>query len=165
VIGLDARVRPLSAAPADGDSERLQRMFARLSPDSVHRRFFTLMPKLSDTLLTSLTAVDHDRHEALVVVVGDEIVALASYHRSVADPAVADIALLVEDGWQRHGLGARLVRALTRLAMDRGVERFHADLLASNRPAVGLIRRFGTSARAAFLDGELVYDLPLGRAA
>jgi GNAT superfamily N-acetyltransferase len=163
VIGLDARVRSLSADLGDG--ERLQRMFARLSPDTIHRRFFTLMPRLSDSLLSTLVTADHDRSEALAVVVGDEIVALASYHRSVDDPTVADIAVLVEDGWQRTGLGGRLVRALTRLAMARGVERFHADLLASNRPAVGLIRRFSTTSRAAFLDGELVYDLPLGRAA
>ena len=163
MIGLDARVRSLS--PSLGDAERLQRMFARLSPDTIHRRFFTLMPRLSDPLLRTLTDVDHDRHEALAVVVGDEIVALASYHRSADDPTVADIAVLVEDGWQRTGLGARLVRALTRLALARGVERFHADLLASNRPAVGLIRRYSSGSRAAFLDGELVYDLPLGRAA
>jgi GNAT superfamily N-acetyltransferase len=163
VIGLDARVRPLSAEA--GDAERLQRMFARLSPDTIHRRFFTLMPKLSDPLLRSLTDVDHERHEALAVVVGDEIVALASYHRLADDPSVADVAVLVEDGWQRTGLGRRLIRQLSLLALSRGVERFHADVLASNRPVVGLIRRFGPSSRAAFLDGELVYDLPLGRAA
>ena len=161
MIGLDARVR--SVEPSD--AVRLQRMFARLSPDTIHRRFFTLLPKLSDSLLSTLVSADHDRSEALVVVVGDEIVALASYHRSSEDPTVADVAVLVEDGWHRHGLGRRLVRALSRLAADRGVERFHADLLASNRPVVGMIRRLSPGARGAFLDGELVYDLPLGRAA
>jgi GNAT superfamily N-acetyltransferase len=161
VIGLDARVRPVEPS----DAVRLQRMFARLSPDTIHRRFFTLMPRLSDSLLATLVTVDHARGEALVVEVGEEIVALASYHRSSDDPSVADIAVLVEDGWHRHGLGRRLVRALTRSATTRGVERFHADLLASNRPVVGMIRRLSPAARASFADGELVYDLPLGRAA
>ena len=163
MIGLDAVVRPLTSSASD--AARIQRMFSRLTPDTVHRRFFTLFPSLSPTLLRSLTDVDHDRHEALVVVVGDEFVALASYHRSSDDPSVADVAVLVEDGWQGHGLGRRLVRGLTKLAVSRGVERFHADLLASNRAAVGLIRRFGSSSRGAFVDGELVYDLPLVPAA
>jgi GNAT superfamily N-acetyltransferase len=165
VIGLDARVRPLESGSGE-DAARLQRMFARLSPETIHRRFFTLMPRLSDSLLRTLTTVDHWSSEALVVVVGDEFVALASYHRSRSDPAVADVAVLVEDGWQGFGLGARLTRALRRLAVDRGIERFHADLLASNRAAVGLIRRSSRGlARGAFLDGELVYDLPLRPAA
>ena len=161
MIGPDVWVRPVSV----DDADRLQRMFSRLSPDTIHRRFFTLMPRLSDSLLSTLLTADHVTSEALVAVVGDEIVALASYHRAADDPSVADIAVLVEDGWHRHGLGARLVRALGRLAIVGGVDRFHADLLASNRPVVGMIRRVSPSARAAFLDGELVYDLPLGRAA
>ena len=161
MIGLDARVRPVSA----DDADRLQRMFARLSPDTVHRRFFTLMPRLCETMLRTLCEVDPEAGEALVVVVGDEIVALASYHRLADAPSVADVAVLVEDGWQHSGLGSRLVRALRRRALARGVERFHADLLASNRPVVGMIRRLSPGARAAFVDGELVYDLPLAPAA
>ena len=164
MIGLDARVRPLESSGVAGaeDAARLQRMFARLSPDTIHRRFFTLMPSLSDSLLQKLTTVDHWSSEALVVVVGEEVVALGSYHRSATDPCVADVALLVEDGWQGFGLGGRLSRALSRLALERGITSLHADVLASNQAAVGLIRRSSRGqARGAFLDGELVYDLPL----
>ena len=114
MIGLDARVRPLeggSSGPgAADDAARLQRMFARLSPDTIHRRFFTLMPALSPSLLQKLTSVDHWDSEALVVVVGDEIVALGSYHRSAHDPSVADIAVLVEDGWQLGRVPRRRAR-------------------------------------------------------
>jgi GNAT superfamily N-acetyltransferase len=141
-------------------------VFSRLSPDTIHRRFFTLLPRLSEPLLRTLTTADHWSSEALVVAVGDEFVAIGSYHRSAADPAVADIAVLVEDGWQGHGLGGRLSRALSRLAIARGITTLHADVLASNQAAVGLIRRSsGGRARGAFLDGELVYDLPLVPAA
>jgi GNAT superfamily N-acetyltransferase len=161
VIGLDARVRPLESGSA-ADAARLERMFARLSPETIHRRFFTLMPRLSESLLRTLTTVDHWSSEALVVVVGDEFVALGSYHRSRDDPTVADVAVLVEDEWQGFGLGGRLSHALSRLALSRGITALHADVLASNQAAVGLIRRSsGGRARGAFLDGELVYDLPL----
>jgi GNAT superfamily N-acetyltransferase len=159
MIGLYPLVRPL----ADDDRVRLQRMFLRLSPRTVHRRFFTLLAQLDGPVLERLVAVDHERHEALVAAVGDEIVALVSYHRQADDPSVADIAVLVEDGWQHHGLGRRLVRQLTRLARQRGVMQFHADVLADNDQAIGLIRRTRRAGgpRATFEGGELAYDLPL----
>jgi GNAT superfamily N-acetyltransferase len=157
VIGLDARIRPLRP----DDVARLVRMFDRLSPETVTRRFFTLMPKLSDPMLRMLMAIDHDTHEAVVVQVGDEIIALASYHRRQGDPSVADVAILVEDGWQHHGLGRRLMRSLGRLASSRGVTLFHADVLADNRPAIGLIQRMARQPRGTWSGDGLAYDLPL----
>jgi GNAT superfamily N-acetyltransferase len=162
MIGLATPARPLR--PGE-DDERLVRMFRRLSRDTVLRRFFTVVPKLDGPLLRALTAVDHDAHEALVVPVGDEIVALASYHRRQDDPSVADVAVLVEDGWQHTGLGRRLTRQLSRLARERGITTFHADVMADNRPAIGLIHRMNDAGAGRFDHGELVFDLPLVPAA
>jgi GNAT superfamily N-acetyltransferase len=155
----DVEPRPLET----GDAERLVRMFSRLSAQTVRRRFFTVVPRLEGPLLASLTSVDHDCHEALVVVVDDEIVGLASYQRHPDDPSEADVAVLVEDGWQHVGLGRRLAERLAGLARQRGIERFHADVLVDNRPAVGLIRRMNPSARGRYVgaDGALSFDLPL----
>jgi GNAT superfamily N-acetyltransferase len=161
VIGLYAVPRPLEPA----DAPRLVRMFDRLSRETVFRRFFTGSTKLDGVLLRALTSVDHERHEALVVAVGDEIVALASYHRHADDPSVADVAVLVEDGWQHQGLGQRLTRQLGRIARARGVARFHAEVLAENRPVIEMIRRMGPGARPRLDGGELEYDLPLRPAA
>ena len=136
-------------------------MFERLSPQTISRRFFTLMPRLSEPLLRALTSVDHDAHEALVITVGDEIVALASYHRSANDPSIADIAVMVEDEWQHHGLARQLMRELTNLARTRGIALFHADVLADNQAAIGLIHRLGNSTPPVWTGTGLSYDLPL----
>jgi GNAT superfamily N-acetyltransferase len=157
MIGLDARPRPFEA----GDAEGVMRMFGRLSPETMMRRFFTTTPTLPEPLVRALTSVDHDQHEALVIEVADEIVALASYHRSATEPEVADVAVLVEDGWQHHGLGRRLTRELSKLAATRGISRLHADVLADNRPAVAMIRQASRSARTRWDGPVLSYDLPL----
>lgn len=160
MIGPDPLVRPWQP----GDEERLRRMFRRLSTQTVYRRFFTVVDSLDGPVLRALTDVDHMRHEALVILIGDEIVALASYHVRRDDPTVADVAVVVEDGWQHHGLGRRLMRRLTALARSRGVLAFHADVLPDNRAAVGLIHRVGgalAGGRGRFEHGELAYDLPL----
>ena len=93
----------------EGDMERLVRMLARLSPESAYRRFFTAMPKLTSGFLRSLVTVDDERGELVVAVERDEIVGLGSFHRAARAPAVAHVAVLVEDRWQHRGLGRELV--------------------------------------------------------
>ena len=57
-------VRPIRASDKDG----LLDLFERLSPMSRMRRFLAPKPRLSSRELAYLTAVDHRRHEALVVI-------------------------------------------------------------------------------------------------
>jgi GNAT superfamily N-acetyltransferase len=157
MIGLDAPVRPFR----EGDEDGVMRMFGRLSPQTVRRRFFTSTTNMTEPIFRALTSVDHDQHEALVIEVGGEIVALASYHRMAATPEVAHVAVVVEDGWQRHGLGRRLTKELSKLAATRGISRLHADVLVDNRPAVAMIRRAGNSARTGWQGEVLSFDLSL----
>ncbi len=93
-------VRPIG--PTDVD--RLERMFYRLSPTTVYRRFFSPIQEPSRRMLTWFTNVDHDRREALVAVHGNEIVAVARYDGQPGS-ADAEIAVTVEDAWQHQGIG------------------------------------------------------------
>jgi GNAT superfamily N-acetyltransferase len=124
-------VRPVEI----GDLERVRRLFGRLSPESVYRRFFTMFPAPPASVLRHLTAVDHADHESLAALEGDEIVALASWDRAPADEAEAEIAVLVEDAWQHRGLGRALVRMLTAEAARHGIAVLNATVLADNYPA------------------------------
>ena len=70
----------LSVRPIEPDDvDRLGRMFGRLSPTTIYRRFFSPIHEASPRMLMRLTNVDHDRREALVALDGDEIVAVARY--------------------------------------------------------------------------------------
>ena len=70
----------LSVRPIEPDDvDRLGRMFERLSPTTIYRRFFSPIHEASPRMLMWLTNVDHDRREALVALDGDEIVAVARY--------------------------------------------------------------------------------------
>src|SRR3954452_15646949 len=124
-------VRPVEA----DDAERVRRLFERLSPESIYRRFFTLFPAPPAAVLRHLTAVDHGDHEALAVLNGDEILALASWDRPAHGSDDAEIAVLVEDAWQHKGLGRALVRMLTAEAARRGITEINATVLADNHPA------------------------------
>jgi len=144
------------------DTDRLGRMFTRLSPDSVYHRFFSPIHRPSRTALLWLTSVDHSRRDALVALDGDEIVAVARYDGRAGQTA-AEIAVTVEDSWQRLGVGQRLTKRLARRAMDRGIESFEAVVQPDNRAALGLLRKLSPDAAVRFDGGEYAASMPLAR--
>jgi GNAT superfamily N-acetyltransferase len=152
----------LMARPIDGgDVDRLERAFRRLSPDTVYRRFFTLMPAPPPSLLRRLAVVDHDSREALVVLDGDEVVAVASWDRAGPATTEAEVAVLVDDTWQHRGLGSALVRMLAGEARRHGIESFTATLLSDNRAALGLAVKTGHPRWRGMEGPETRLEIPL----
>ena len=72
------------------------------------------------------------------------------------DDDTAEIAVLVEDAWQRRGLGAELVRRLTDLARDAGVGTVYAVTTASNTGMIATLRRLGVPLDYQVEEGTLV---------
>ena len=132
----------VTTRPVQPDDEtRFLRLWPRLSPDTRYRRFHAPVHRLPREVVSRLVQVDHDAREALVATVGGEVVGVARYDRSPTDPAEAEFAVVVEDGWQGVGLGRQLLTELTRLAARRGVRVLTATVQADNDRMVGLIRR------------------------
>jgi GNAT superfamily N-acetyltransferase len=163
---IELTIRPI----AIGDVERLARLFTRLSPESVHFRFFSPISRPPRTALLRLADVDHRRRDALVALEGDEIVAVARYdgrltHDRPGDGRKAsnqaEIAMTVEDSWQHRGLGKRMARRLAGLATDRGYDTFVATMLPDNRAALGLVRKLVPNATVRWAGGEYEADMPL----
>ncbi len=145
------------------DVDRLQRMFTRLSADTVYHRFFTPIVEPRRSALVWLTAVDHDSRDALVALDGDEIVAVARYDGRPG-AGTAEVAVTVEDAWQHQGIGRRLTARLARRAVDHGIESFTASVLADNRPALGLLRKLSPDASVHFGAGGYEASMPLRHA-
>jgi N-acetylglutamate synthase-like GNAT family acetyltransferase len=73
-------------------------------------------------------------------------VGLASLH--VTDGTSAEMAVLVEDDWQQHGVGSALVAELARHAREQGLSSLRADVHADNHfipPALARIGPIRTS--------------------
>jgi len=118
-----------------------RRLWPRLSPDTVYRRFHSPLHSLPRETVERLVTVDHDLREAVAAVVGGEVVGVARYDRSPRDPATAEFAILVEDAWQGAGLGRQLLRELVELAAARGVPTLTATVQPDNDRVIGLVRR------------------------
>lgn len=130
------------------DMRPLGAMFSRLSRMSHYHRFHGARAVPSDDELRSMTHVDYRRHMALVITTepdddGSELV--VGDARYVVDPegGSAEFAIVVEDAWQRRGLGLRAVRALADAARRNGLRCLHGGVLHFNMPMLALARACG----------------------
>ena len=122
------------------DAARLERLFYRLSPESIVSYFFLPVPKLPlwAARLAEVARADGIEHGALVALLGEEIVGVARYDRIT--PGEAEFGLLIEDSWQGRGLGKRLLGLLVTGAQRQSIATFRAYILGENWRAFRVVR-------------------------
>jgi acyl-CoA synthetase (NDP forming)/RimJ/RimL family protein N-acetyltransferase len=125
--GGTAHLRPIRP----DDADRLRRFHGRLSDETIYFRFFSLLRELSDKDVVKYTTVDHVDRVALVATVGEEIIGVVRYER--VSPEVAEVAFNIEDTYQGRGVGSVFLEHIAAAARERGVARFVADVLPTNR--------------------------------
>ena len=133
------------------DTEAVGRLFHRVSPESLYRRFFSPISR-PDHFISSLLRTDSLEREAVAAMEGGEIVGVAQYSRRPGAPE-AELAILVADDWQRQGIGTRMIAALSQTALGRGVTVFAVDVQGDNYGALKLLRRIAPDLRLAFSGG------------
>jgi RimJ/RimL family protein N-acetyltransferase len=159
--GLELLLRPLR----DDDKRLLAQAFERLSPQTRYRRFFAPLERLSETDLRYLTEVDHHNHEAIAAVNPENgmIVGVARFVRS-DDPTEAEVAVVVGDPWQGHGVATALLQRLVSRAREEGIDHFIALVMSDNTEALEIFKHLAPGGshlrRSASGNTELVMALP-----
>lgn len=127
-------VRPIEAADADA----LVALHARLSADTIYRRYFGGRPHLSPTEVERFTRVDGRARFALVALQATDLVAVARYEGRPGDRS-AELAVVVDDALQHQGVGRLLLERLVDVAHEAGLATLAADVLAGNTAMLGLL--------------------------
>lgn len=153
------RRRPGLAILEPSDHDLVERLFWRLSPESVYRRFFSPRPR-PDQFIASVLRTDHHDREAVAATDGGEVVGVAQYVR-LAGSHEADMAVVVADGWQRQGIGTRLVASLAERARAEGIAAFTVDVQGDNFGALKLLKRITPDIHLAFSGGVGEGRIPL----
>jgi len=163
---LPARIAARAAAPdppvrirqaTASDRPALAQMVARCSEQTLARRFHLHARGIPEPYLTeALTGAPG--HFALIAQADETVMALASC--VAADCGNADIAVLIEDSWQRLGIGTLLLDLLVAHADHNGLPRLKATVLASQAWALPVLGGYGTC-EAWLRDG--VFDVTLHR--
>lgn len=132
---------------AAGDRQALERMLERCTGQTRYRRFHGPVKVFPERYLTEALS-GSSLHFALVACLADNaaqdetVVALASCR--AVDEGVAELGILVEDKWQRHGIGNYLLREIVAYAARTGLRALQAQVLAEQSWIVGLLRRYGS---------------------
>jgi GNAT superfamily N-acetyltransferase len=160
------------------DREALTQMFDRCAGRTRYQRFHGYVNAIPDRYLTEALS-GTPFHYALVACpdgeladrgftdrgftdrdAGGAIVALASC-RVVAEGA-AELGILVEDRWQRHGTGGYLLRELVTHAYRGGIRVLKAQILSEQAWIITVLQRYGTCHRVRGGYGTLDVTLRLG---
>lgn len=146
--------RPLHLRPVRrDDAARLVAFHARLSPDSIYRRYFSSRPSLTPREVDHLTRVDYRERLALVILNDDEIVAVCRYERIPAS-TTGEVAFIVRDDFQHLGLGHILLEHLARAAWARGLTRFSGVTMRENRGMIAIFEHSGYPVTVSHHDEE-----------
>ncbi len=153
--GREVTVRPIT--PEDGVG--LRAFHGALSDTSIYLRYFAPHPELSDADVSHLTRVDYRNRVALVAVEEGDIVGVGRFDR--IDELSAEVAFLVRDDHQGHGLGSALFRHLVDAARDRGFTRFVAEVLPQNGRMMTTFAHSGLPVQRHYEDGVVRLDIEL----
>jgi RimJ/RimL family protein N-acetyltransferase len=148
--GVRLLVRPIRP----GDADALVALHARLSADTIYRRYFGVRPHLSPADVDRFTHVDGRSRFALVAMQGSDLVAVARYEGLPGERS-AELAVVVDDALQHQGVGRLMLERLVDVAREAGLDTIQADVLAGNTAMLGLLRALGLPRRSVS-DGDTV---------
>jgi acetyltransferase len=143
--GEPVTIRPIHP----NDAPLLVRMFHRLSPRSRRLRFHSYTGNMPQERIwreaIALSDLDPELQAALVAVhqddEGERIAGVARFARARPGDVQAEAAIIVRDDFQKMGLGSQLLRLLVPLALDMGVKRFCAWVMAENIHMLHMVQK------------------------
>ena len=136
--GLKVRFRAIKPS----DEEAMRRLFYRFSNKTVYRRFLFPISTMPHYKMQEYVNVDYSRMMSVVALVGESdqesIIAEARYVKDTKS-LYGDLAFVVDEKYQGIGIGSYLYEMLIRLAKDRGLKGFTAEVLEANQ---GMLKVF-----------------------
>jgi acetyltransferase len=153
--GTDVLIRPIRPE----DEPLIVELHRKLSERSVRFRYFQAMQLDQRTAHERLIRVcfnDYDRELALIVerrdAAGAQILAVGRLSK-VPGQRRAEFALVIDDQWQRRGLGTELLRRLVQIGRDEKVSAITADILPENVSMQRICEKLGFQLERRFDDG------------
>ena len=129
----DVRVRFRAIKPSD--EEGMRHLFYRFSDESSYYRYFHSVRTMPHAKMQEYVNVDWSRDLSIVGLVGEEgkgrIIAEGRY-LSIPGSLLAEMVFVVDENFQSFGIATYLYGMLIRLAKERGLKGFMADVLFDN---------------------------------
>ena len=157
----DKQIRFRAIRPSD--EEPMRRLFYRFSDKAVYYRYFTAIKAMPHEKMQSYVNVDYRAAMSIVGLVGEpgqgRVVAEARYVK-IPTRHWADVAFVVDGEFEGMGIATYMLTMLMRLAKERGILGFTADVLASNKGMMRVFEKSGLSVEARLDSGAYELSMP-----
>ena len=157
----DITVRFRAIKPSD--EEEMRRLFYRFSDEAVYYRYFSPIKTMPHAKMQAYVNVDFSQIMSIVGLVGEaghgHVITEARFVK-LQDRPFADVAFIVDEQYQGIGLATYLYKMLIRLAKDRGLQGFTADVLTSNKAMMKVFEKGGAMVKAQLEYGIYRLTIP-----
>ena len=150
-----ATIEIRAARPEDFDAVR--DMHAKMSPDNLYLRFFSMSPLAAEREARRICREPGPDHAALLAVLDGEVAGCGTYEQAGTGSLSAEVAFTVADDLHNRGIGMLLLEHLVSLARGRGFRAFTAETLSENAAMLRVFADAGLQVQRSLADG--VYDL------
>jgi acyl-CoA hydrolase/GNAT superfamily N-acetyltransferase len=154
------KLRPIKPS----DEEGMRRLFYRFSSEAVYYRYFHSVRSMPHSKMQAYVNVDWTKVMSLVVLKGLEedsgIIAEARYIK-IENTTTAEVVFVVDENHQKSGIATYLYQLLVKIARERGLSEFVADVLFSNTAMMKVFRKGTLPVHACLNDGVYHISIPL----
>ncbi|MGO9146849.1 MAG: GNAT family N-acetyltransferase [Desulfomonilia bacterium] len=157
--GIEVRFRHIKPS----DEEEMRRLFYRFSDQAVYYRYFSPIKTMPHAKMQQYVNVDCNRILSIVALVGpldqEHIIAEARFVKDRNRP-YGDVAFVVDEEYQGIGIASYLLEMLIRVAKERGLQGFTADVLASNKSMLKVFEKSGLPVKSSLSSGAYEIVMP-----
>ncbi|MBM3859962.1 MAG: GNAT family N-acetyltransferase [Verrucomicrobia bacterium] len=144
------------------DEPRMRTLFYTLSQETIYYRYMQHMQAIPRKEILDMTYIDPRTEVAILATVpeayGEDVVAIGRYYLDQKTNR-AEVAFVVQDKWQRKGIGTFMLNHLIKIARRSGISGFTAEVLRTNRPMQAVFNRANCKVRSKLQDDVYHYDL------
>ena len=144
------------------DEPRMRDLFYKLSEATIYYRFMSHSQRVSRQQIQDFVYIDHRNDVTIVGTLpeahGEEIIAVGSYY---LDPKtnLAEVAFVVSDQWQNHGIGTFQLKHLMRVARRNGIRGFTAEVLTDNKSMQAVINKSNCKIKSKLSGNVYSYEM------
>jgi acyl-CoA hydrolase/RimJ/RimL family protein N-acetyltransferase len=161
LFGNDITIRFRAIKPSD--EEGMRRLFYRCSDEAVYTRYFSPIKTMPHSKMQEYVNIDYSDTLAIVGLTGEpgngKIIAEARFVRH-HNSSYADAAFIVDENYQNMGIAGFMYKILVRLAKERGLKGFTADVLPSNKAMLKVFQKGGHTVNSWFEEGVYCLKIP-----
>jgi acyl-CoA hydrolase/RimJ/RimL family protein N-acetyltransferase len=145
------------------DEEAMRRLFYRFSNTAVYRRFLFPISTMPHDKIQGYVNVDYSRVMSVVALAGEPdqeaIIAEARYVKD-DQSSYGEVAFIVDEKYQGRGIATYLYKMLIRLAKERGLKGFTAEVLHANKEMIRVFEKGHLPVDARLQDGLYRLTIP-----